>query len=278
MQVGRQHEAPYTAIATSDAHGITVRGKDLCGELIGQVGFVDYFLFLVLGHLPDENQRFFTDAVTVAIAEHGLTPSVQAARMTYDAAPEALQAAVAAGILGCGSVVVGSAETCGRLLSRLVERARASGEPFDSVALSGLRELRQGRQAVPGFGHMQHVDGDPRSARLLDLARRRGAAGEHLRMLLAIEAAVPTVLGRALVINVSGAIAAVMLDVGFPLEVLKGLPILARTAGIIAHLYEESRRPIGFLMSHFGDAAITYDGPAAQPGAGAVAEGAGGRR
>ena len=118
MRIGKQDQ-PFTAIATSDADAITVRGRDLCRDLIGKVGFTDYFYFLVTGAMPNEKQRFFTDAVMVAIAEHGLVPSVQAARMTLAAAPEAWQGAMAAGLLGMGSVVAGSSEVAGKLLVAL---------------------------------------------------------------------------------------------------------------------------------------------------------------
>ncbi len=120
MRIGKQ-DNPFTAISTADAASITVRGKDLCSELIGKIDFTDYFFLLLMGKAPDDNQRFFVNALLVAIAEHGLVPSVQAARMTLAAAPEAIQGAVAAGLLGSGSVVLGSAETAGYFLHDLVE-------------------------------------------------------------------------------------------------------------------------------------------------------------
>jgi citrate synthase len=266
MRVGKQ-DAPYTAISTSDAHTITVRGKNLCTELIGEIGFTDYFYFLVTGEMPTDNQRFFTDAVLCAIAEHGLVPSNQAARMTLAAAPDALQGAVAAGILGCGSVVLGSTEACGRWLVELVGQARESGQSFEEVARAALREMRAARRAVPGYGHPQHSSGDPRTERLLALAAGRNIVGDHIRMLHAVEKVIPEIYPRALPINVSGAIPAVMLDVGYPVEALKGIPILARTASLIGHLHEEMHRPIGFVLSHHAAKAIEYDGPAAQSGA-----------
>ena len=254
MRIGKQ-DARASALSTSTPEAITVRGKDLCGELIGRTDFTSYFWFLVTGAQPDETQRFFADAVLTAIAEHGLVPSVVAARMTYAAAPEAFQGAVAAGLLGCGSVVLGSAELAGRFLAELVE----SGED----PAKAVRRLRAEKRAVPGFGHPLHAGGDPRANLLLQLADERGAAGPHVAMLRRIEAALPEALGRALPINVNGAIPAVMLDVGFPLAALKGISLLARTASLIAHLNEESERPIGFILSGEAAAAIDYDGPEA---------------
>lgn len=255
MRIGKQDD-PHSAIATSDAESITVRGRDLVGGLIGKVDFTRYFWLLVTGELPDDRQLFLANAVLVAIAEHGLVPSVVAARMTYAAAPEAFHGAVAAGLLGCGSVVLGSAEAAGRFLHGLVE----GGEGAEA----GVRALRAERKAIPGFGHPQHSAGDPRAQLLLRLAAEQGMEGRYIAMLHAVEAAIPAVLGRALPINVNGAIPAVMLDAGFPLAALKGISLLARTAGLIGHITEEAERPIGFILSGKAAEAIAYDGPAAK--------------
>jgi citrate synthase len=259
VRIGKQDQA-FTAIATSDADTITVRGKDLCGELIGKVGFTGYFYFLVTGAMPTENQRFFTDAVLVSIAEHGLVPSVQAARMTLAAAPEAWQGAMAAGLLGVGSVVAGSSEAAGKFLVDLLDEAKRTGASNDEVAKAGLKRLVANKEKVPGLGHPQHSTGDPRANLLLKLADGRKVAGDHIRMLRVLEKHAPEITGRKLPINVSGAIPAVMLDVGYPVAAIKGLPLLARTAGLVAHLYEESQRSIGFILSNHADQAIEYDG------------------
>ncbi|MGZ5792386.1 MAG: citryl-CoA lyase, partial [Croceibacterium sp.] len=134
MRIGKQ-DAPFTSICTSDATSITVRGHDLVNDLMGQIDFTSYFWLLVTGAMPNEQQTYFTNAVLVALAEHGLVPSVVAARMTYAAAPEALQGAVAAGLLGCGSVVLGSAEVAGRFYAECVADARASGDDLHAVAV-----------------------------------------------------------------------------------------------------------------------------------------------
>lgn len=252
MRIGKQ-DRPFSAISTSTAETITVRGRSLCGDVVGKMDFTSYFWLLVTGQEPDGRQLFFANAVLTAIAEHGLVPSVVAARMTYAAAPEAFQGAVAAGLLGCGSVVLGSAETCGRFLCELIE---TGSDPAEAV-----RALRTEKRSVPGFGHPLHTDGDPRANLLLELADERGAAGVHVAMLRRVEAALPEALGRSLPINVNGAIPAVMLDVGFPLDALKGISLLARTASLIAHLNEESQRSIGFILSGEAAAAIDYDGP-----------------
>lgn len=259
MRIGKQ-DGRFTAIATADADTITVRGKDLCRDLIGKIDFTDYFYFLVTGVMPTATQRLMTNAVLVAIAEHGLVPSVQAARMTLAAAPEAVQGAMAAGLLGVGSVVAGSSEASGRYLADLIANADSSGRTYAEVATESLGALKTARAKVPGIGHPQHAGGDPRANVLLEIADQNGVSGNHVKMLRTVAELAPSIMGRPLPINVSGAIPAVMLDAGYPLGAMKGLPLLARTAGLTAHLYEESQRPIGFIMSHHADLAIEYDG------------------
>jgi citrate synthase len=257
MRIGKQ-DAALSAICTSDASSITVRGRDLCNDLIGKIDFGDYFFFLLMGKAPNEQQRFFVNALLVAIAEHGLVPSVVAARMTYAAAPEALQGAVAAGLLGSGSVVLGSAEVAGRFLHELVEASK--GKDAAAVAAERIREMRAVKKPVPGFGHPQHSAGDPRAAKLLTLAKERGLNGPYIAMLRTVEKVLPDALGRALPINVNGVIPAILLEIGFPVTALKSIAILARTASILAHLKEETERPIGFILADRGASAISYEG------------------
>lgn len=257
MRIGKQ-DAPLTAISTADAASITVRGRDLCRDLIGKTDFTDYFFLLMMGTDPTPDQRFFVNALLVAIAEHGLVPSVQAARMTYAAGPEAIQGAVAAGLLGSGSVVLGSSEVAGHFLHGLV----AANADAAQVA-ERIREMRARKAAIPGFGHPQHSGGDPRANVLLKLADERGLNGPYIRMLRTVKRVLPEALGRALPININGAIPAILLEIGFPVSTLKSISILARTAGLLAHLREEAERPIGFILSHAAAEAIRYDGETA---------------
>lgn len=258
MKIGRQ-EHRSSGLSTSNADTIIVRGKDLCQELIGHVSFSDYFWYLLTGTMPQAAQRRVLDATLVAIAEHGLVPSVQAARMTYAAAPEALQGAVGAGLLGCGSVILGAAESAGRLLAEVVQRA--SGSDLGAAARAAVSERRAVKQPIPGYGHPLHKGEDPRATRLFAVATAAGLPDHHRRAAKQIEALLPELTGKALVMNVSAAIPAVLLDAGFPVGALKGVPLLARTASLIAHLLEEQTKPIGFVLSHAGSKAIDYDGP-----------------
>lgn len=258
MKIGPQAHRS-TAISASNADTIVVRGRDLTEELIGRISFTDHFWLLLAGTMPTPAQRRILDATLVAIAEHGLVPSVQASRMTLAAAPEALQGAVAAGILGCGSVVLGSSEAAGRFYAAIAAQIAAGTAP-KQASTSVIQEYRASRRSIPGYGHPLHKGSDPRAGRLFAVAAEVGSAGTHMQIAHEVEHLLPELIGKPLKLNVSGAIPAVLLDAGYPLGALKGVPILARTAGLIAHLLEEQQRPIGFVLSHAGAAAIDYDG------------------
>lgn len=261
MKIGKA-TVPRTGISTSDEHSITVRGADLCRDLIGRVSFSDYFHLLVTGRRPSAAATAVLDATLVAIAEHGLVPSVQASRMTFAAAPDALQGAVAAGILGCGSVILGAAETAGRLFVEIDSRA-GSGVAPQRAALEVLREYRAARRAIPGYGHPLHKARDPRVDALFAVAREHGVNPRFVEIAEAVEELLPEVVGKELKLNVSAAIPAVLLGIGFPVGGLKGVPILARAAGLIAHLVEEQEQPIGFALSYQATRELVYDGASA---------------
>jgi citrate synthase len=233
---------------------VDVRGRDLTGDLMGRLTFTEYFHLLLTGREPTEDQRFFLDVLLVSIAEHGMMPTNVAARMTLAADPGSLQGAVAAGILGCGPVVLGTSAECARLL----EEAHASGRDAGEIA----REIHASGGKVPGFGHPVHRPIDPRAERILELADARGVSGPHVRLARCLRDAVATAWGKPLTMNVSLPIAAVMLDVGFPSASVKAVPILARTAGLLAHLAEEQQQPLGFIMARKAEEAIEYEPPA----------------
>lgn len=264
MMIGKPGAA-RTAISTADERSITVRGYDLTSELIGSLSFTEFFFLHVTGKKPNDNQRFFLDALLVTIAEHGLTPTVQAARMTLAAAPDALQGAVAAGILGCGTVVLGTSELCAALLREAAKRTAGKSETErDAIILEMTRAVKARGERLPGFGHPLHRPVDPRTERLLALADQRRASGVHVDLLRRFGKAAASVWGKPLVMNVSGPIAAILLDLDFPDSAVKGIPILARTAGIIGHLAEERESPIGFLLAAKGEEAIDHEGAKAR--------------
>jgi citrate synthase len=245
MQIGKPG-TPVTHISQAYPDRVEVRGRDLTGDLMGRLSFTEYVHLLLTGREPTEEQRFFLDLVLVAIAEHGMMPTNVAARMTLAADPESLQGAVAAGILGVGPVIVGAAAECASLLE-------SGEEPLDAA-----RRIHAAGEKVPGFGHPVHRPVDPRAERILELADERGISGPAVARARALRDAVAEVWGKPLPMNVSMPIAAVMLDLDFPSAAVEALPILARTAGLLAHLAEERENPLGFLLAGKAEEAAEY--------------------
>jgi citrate synthase len=249
MQIGKAGE-PVTRISRAYPDRVEVRGRDLAGDLMGRLSFTEYFHLLLTGREPSDDERFFIDLLLVSIAEHGLMPSNIAARMTLAADPESLQGAVAAGILGAGPVILGAAEDCALLLAAM----HAEGTDPMQVA----RDIHAGGGKVPGFGHPLHRPVDPRAERILELADARGVSGPHVALARALREAVAETWGKPLTLNVSLPIAAVMLDLGYSPAVVKAVPILARTASLLAHLAEEQEQPLGFLLAAKAEEAVEY--------------------
>jgi citrate synthase len=239
-------EGPVSHISQAYPDRVEVRGRDLTSELMGSVTFTEYFHLLLTGHQPTDDQRYFLDLLLVAIAEHGMMPTNVAARMTLAADPTALQGAVAAGILGAGPVILGTSEECARLL-----------EKDDPVA--EVHAIRAAGGRVPGFGHPVHKPLDPRAERILELADERGVGGKSVALAREVREAVTEAYGKPLTMNVAMPIAAVMLDVGFPGSAVKAVPILARTAGLLAHLAEERELSLGFHMASAAEHSIRYE-------------------
>lgn len=257
MQAGKPG-APVSQIAQGFPDRIEVRGRDLTGDLMGRLTFTEYVHLLLTGREATDDQRYFLDLLLVSIAEHGLTPTSVAARMTLAADPGSLQGAVAAGILGCGPVVLGTAEECARLLEEAQAQV-SSGRSPEAVADDVARRIHAEGGKVPGFGHPLHRPLDPRAEKILELADARGVSGPHVLLARALRESVAEAWGRPLTMNVSLPIAAVLLELGYPSPVVKAVPILARTAGLLAHLAEELERPIGFVLAAGAEEAIAYE-------------------
>ncbi|MGN7934048.1 citryl-CoA lyase [Pseudomonas mediterranea] len=259
MKIGKETQ-PRTSICTSNADSIVVRGLDLCKDVIGKLSFTEYFFLLLTGKRPDGPTLSVLDATLVAITEHGLVPSVQAARMTYAASPEALQGAVAAGLLGCGSVILGASAQAGEMFIEIEAEQKKEGLTLKQAAASVLRKYKDLKKPIPGYGHPLHKARDPRVAALFDVSRASGAGQSYIEIAEAVEQVIPEVIGKHLSLNVSAAIPSVLLGVGFPVGALRGIPILARSAGLIAHLHEERENPIGFALSYQATREVIYEG------------------
>ncbi len=259
-----------TAIGASDATSITLLGHDLASELLGQVGFAELAYWLVAMRRPTPGELRLFEAVLVALADHGLTPTVIAARMTLTGAPESLQGAVAAGLLGGGSRYLGVTEDCGRFLAETLAAHAAAGnalpadgdtDGWDALALAAVRVRRDAGGYVPGLGHPVHKDVDPRTPVMFGLAETEGVLGPHLRLFDAVGRVHEQVLGRRLPLNGAGVCGAVLADIGLPVDMLRGFALLARTAGLLGHLAEETRNPIGPALYDAVDRSAVYEPP-----------------
>jgi citrate synthase len=241
---------PVTHISRAYPDRVEVRGKSLTDDLMGKVSFTDYFHLLLVGRLPDDNERFFLDLLLVAIAEHGMMPTNVAARMTLAADPNSLQGAVAPGGLGAGPVRRGTTEACAKLL----EQTKQGGEDPLTVA----ERVREQGGRLPGFGHPVHKPLDPRAERIFELAHERGVAGDYTKLAEDFRGAVHEAWGKPLTLNVSMPMAAVLLDLGFGASIVKAVPILARTASLLGHLAEEQQDSIGLQMAKAAEDLVDY--------------------
>ena len=240
-----------TSLGTSDADSITLLGQDLATDLMGKVGFGELALWLVTQQRPTPGQVRVFEAVLVALADHGFTPTAIAARLTYLSAPDSVQGALAAGLLGGGSRFLGVTEDAGRFLSGILAGAAeppGDDAAFDALALAAVRRAREERQFVPGLGHPIHKVTDPRTPVLIGIAEEEGTRGPHLRLFEAIGRVHPQVLGRTLPLNGAGTCGAALADLGLPADLLRGVALLARAAGLLGQLAEERRRPLGMDM------------------------------
>jgi citrate synthase len=237
-----------TGIGTSDATTIRLLGHDLANELIGKVGFGELALWLATQQRPTPQQVRVFEAVLVSLADHGFTPIAIAARLTLYSAPDALQGAIAAGLLGGGSRFLGVTEDTGRflagVLAAVADHLPETDEQWDTLARQAITEQRAAGRFVPGLGHPIHKTVDPRIAVIIDIAEREGLRGPHLRLFEAIGRVHPEILGRKLPLNGAGVAGAALADIGLPPELLRGVALLARAAGLLGHIAEELRNPI----------------------------------
>jgi citrate synthase len=239
-----------TSVGTSDADSITVMGRDLANDLMGKATLTELAFLVVQRRMPSPEETRLFDAVLVSLADHGLTPTVLAARLTHTGAPESLQGAVAAGLLGAGSVFLGVVEDTVRFLDAI----------GDDVEGAVARELEAGRR-IPGLGHPVHKVQDPRTPRIYAIAEETGLTGRYLSRLSEVAAAHARQTGRELPVNGAGVAGAALADLGFPPALLRGFALLARTAGLLGHLAEELQSPIGMRLYREVDERAIYSHP-----------------
>jgi len=246
---------PTTKIAHHTAQAIYIRGASLVDDLIGKLTFTEMMYFQLLGVKPTPAQAKVLDAVLVTLMEHGITPSAIATRLIYDSCPEAIQAAVAAGILGVGSTFIGTMEGCAANLEEII-----SSENQSNAAKAVAQRFRAAKKPIPGFGHPHHKPDDPRSPRLIAIAEEAGVLGRHIRALRLLAIEVDAVWGRHLTINATGAVAALLGEIGVPQEVMRGIAVVSRAAGLVGHIREEQLDPSARHIWDVVSDAVPYAG------------------
>jgi citrate synthase len=251
----RTKPAPTTSIAKSDATHIIVREADLVNELIGELNFTQMMLFMLTGKKESSKAQIrVLDAVLVTLMEHGLTPSAIATRLIYHSAPDSLQSAVAAGLLGVGTTFIGTMEGC----AANIEEMLSAPEGVSARALTIAQRHHQSRKPLHGFGHPHHKPDDPRTPKLFAVAESEGVPGRHIGALRALSAEVDKVYGRHITINATGATAALLGEIGIPQKIMRGVAVVSRSAGLVGHILEESRKPSAAFIWETVEESIPY--------------------
>ena len=240
---GNKRKQLRSDLGWSTADRIVVRGHDLIEELIGKVSLGDIAFLELKGRLPTKQESIVFNAITVTLVEHGMTPSAIAARLTYFGAPESLQGAVAAGLLGMGDRFGGSAEDAARMLQTALEGADR-GVDLKALASRIVSDHKARKQSVAGLGHPVHKPVDPRTAKLFEVAAENGLSGRYVELMQLVGEEASRVFGRELPVNATGAIGAIASELGIPWRVCRGLAVMARAIGLVAHLQEEMEEPL----------------------------------
>jgi len=231
-------------IAWSTSDQITVRGRSLPDEILGHLNVGDFSFLQLTSRMPTPEESRVYNAILVTLVEHGITPSALAARLTYAGAPEAMQAAVAAGLCGLGSVFVGSTEGAARLLSEAIPLGSEAPDDLDALARSVAEDFVGSKRQLPGFGHPFHKPIDPRTPRLFKIAEETGFNGHYVELVQLIGEHAQRLSGKELPVNATGAIGALACELGFDWTVVRGFGVMARAIGLVGHILEEKEQPL----------------------------------
>jgi citrate synthase len=250
-----------TAMAISKRESISIFGGDLSQDFIGEVSFGAYAFRLIMLREPTPGELRLFEAVLVALADHGFTPTAIAARLTYLSAPDAIQGAIAAGLLGGGSRFLGVSEDTGRVLSEKLASLKSvpTGDAgWDEIASKMVADLKASKMTIPGLGHHLHKDGDPRVPKLFAIAKEVGTFGPHLALFQAMGRVAPAILEKNLPLNGAGCCGAALADLSIPQPLLRGVVLLARCAGLLGHIADEMRTPVAqSIFEHVESHAIS---------------------
>jgi citrate synthase len=249
-----KHPTPETAIGSthSNTETLTIRGRDTLKEIVGEKTFTEAFYFIVTGHMPDARQTKCFDACLTILMDHGLTPSALISRLVEDNVPDEMQVGIAAGLLVIANRHVGTMTGAGKI----VEEGPKAGESEKKWAERIVLEHRTAKKRLPGFGHPHYAPNDPRAERLFEIASAAGCEGTYIRRLKLIEKAIESKTGRHLTLNVTGAIGAVLTEIGFPSSAMRGVAVVSRAAGLVAHMLEEKSTGLGQHLVAWADQSV----------------------
>jgi citrate synthase len=249
-------DAMRTDMGWSTTDRITVRGLDLPSQILGRLNLGDVAFLELTGRLPNERESAVFNAIAITLVEHGITPSAIAARMTYLGAPEAMQAAVAAGLSGLGNVFVGSTQSAAKLLQDALATTTGTRD-LEAIAKDIVANYRARKAIIPGIGHPIHKPIDPRTPRLFEIAEQNGFRGDYVRLMVLIAEEAEKASGKSRPVNATGAIAALASELGLTPEMCKGIAVFARAIGLVGHIVEEAKAPMAAKIWHQVDAQAT---------------------
>ena len=247
-----------SSMGRAELDRIFVRGYDLNQDLMDKITFAQMVYLMLVGRMPTADEGRMIDTMLIVLVDHGMTTGAMAARMTFHSAPEVLQGAVAAAILGAGSVHLGSSEHCAKMLYEALP-ADSKETDLDSVAKQTVDKYFANNLLIPGIGHGIHREGDPRAEKLFEVAQQTKVYGRYCDLIRKIGKLAEERLGRRLPVNVTGAIGAISMDMNFHWQMSKTFAILGRALGGIAHVGEEIRRPIASGISALVRSSLQYE-------------------
>ena len=256
--MAEQQPKIVTGIGKAELHRILVRGYDLNKDLVGKITFTDMTSLMLRGRLPTPNEAKMLDALLVILVEHGMVSHVIAARLVYHCAPEAIQAAVAAALCGAGSVHLGSSEWSAKMLTEALP-SDSKNPDLEQIATAIFDEYSVRKQRIPGIGHRTHAEGDPRAETLFGIAKENEIYGSYCELLQKLSEVATQRRKRLIPVNVTGAIAAIALDMGFPWQITKAFALIGRTLGVMGHIAEEIRAPMASQIDAAIKQAIVYE-------------------
>jgi citrate synthase len=248
---------PFTRIGSRHARTdvLTLRGHDTLEEIVGVRSFSETFFLTVTGRLPSEGETRCFDACLTVLMDHGITPGALVSRLVESQVPDDIQVPIAAGLLTVGNRHVGTMAGAGRLLAQVVD----TDEDLAQWAKRVAEEHRAQKKRVPGFGHPHYDPVDPRAQRLFDVAAEAGCAGRGIEAIRALNDAVDAVMGRHLTLNVTGGMAAVLTDIRFPVEAMRGVAVVGRAAGLVGHIVEEKENGLSGAVIRYTDEEFSVD-------------------